>query len=212
MIIIGAKGHAIELLDVLEKNNFEEEIFFYDDITDNLPDKLYNKYPIFRSAEEMSRLNTRHFALGIGIPMARKKLSNKFKLLGWELISVISKDSIIGNYNVLLEPGLNIMHNVFISNDVRIGEGTLINNGANIHHNVEIGNYCEISPKVYITGNVTIGDFTTIGTGAIIIPKVNIGKNCIIGAGSVVNKDIPDNSIAVGTPAKVIKEVEPFNG
>ncbi len=77
MIIIGAKGHAIELLDVLEKNNCEEEIFFYDDISDDIPDKLYDKYLIIRKIDEMSRLKIKRFALGIGNPIHRRRLSDK---------------------------------------------------------------------------------------------------------------------------------------
>lgn len=44
-----------------------------------------------------------------------------------------------------------------------------------------------------------------------IIPKITIGKNVIIGAGSVVTKDIPDNSMALGIPAKVLKQLEPLD-
>jgi acetyltransferase-like isoleucine patch superfamily enzyme len=87
------------------------------------------------------------------------------------------------------------MHNVFISNDVIIGEGTLVNTGAMIHHNVKIGDYCEISPKVCLTGNIVVGNKTFIGVGTNVVPNVKIGNNCIIGAGSVVTKDIPDNSL-----------------
>lgn len=54
---------------------------------------------------------------------------------------------------------------------------------------------------------ITIGEDCWIGGGAIICPGVTIGNRCIIGAGSVVTKDIPDDSIAVGNPAKVIKNL-----
>ena len=54
---------------------------------------------------------------------------------------------------------------------------------------------------------ITIGDYTWIGGGTIVLPGVTIGDNCVIGAGSVVTKSIPANSIAVGNPCKVIKEL-----
>ncbi|WP_396170082.1 sugar O-acetyltransferase [Flavobacterium sp.] len=54
---------------------------------------------------------------------------------------------------------------------------------------------------------ITIGDDCWIGGNSIILPGINIGKGCVIGAGSVVTKDIPDNSLAVGNPAKVIKKL-----
>lgn len=54
---------------------------------------------------------------------------------------------------------------------------------------------------------ITIGDYVWIGGGTIVLPGVTIGDNCVIGAGSVVTKSIPANSIAVGNPCKVIKEL-----
>lgn len=60
-------------------------------------------------------------------------------------------------------------------------------------------------PDLEITKPISIGDNSYIGNNVIILPGVNIGKNCIIGAGAIVSRDIPDNSVAVGVPAKVVK-------
>ena len=59
-------------------------------------------------------------------------------------------------------------------------------------------------------GPITIGDNVHIGINAIIMPGVTIGSNCIIGCGAIVTKDIPDDSIAVGVPARVIESVETY--
>jgi len=59
-------------------------------------------------------------------------------------------------------------------------------------------------------GLITIGNNVFVGAGSIILQNVNIGNNVIIGAGSVITKDIPDNSLAVGNPAKVIKTSENY--
>lgn len=59
-------------------------------------------------------------------------------------------------------------------------------------------------------GKVKIGDNCHIGMNATIMPGVTIGKNCIVGAGAVVTHDIPDNSVVVGVPARVIETVEGY--
>jgi len=59
-------------------------------------------------------------------------------------------------------------------------------------------------------GAINIGDNTHIGMNTIIMPNVTIGKNCIIGCGAVVTKDIPDNSVAVGVPARVIEDIQTY--
>jgi acetyltransferase-like isoleucine patch superfamily enzyme len=63
-----------------------------------------------------------------------------------------------------------------------------------------------MSPGVHVSGNCQIGDFCNIGTNATILPRVKLGNNVTIGAGAVVTKDIPDNCVAVGVPAKIIKQ------
>ena len=59
--------------------------------------------------------------------------------------------------------------------------------------------------------DVHIDDNTWIGANSVILAGVHIGKNCVIGAGSVVTKDIPDNSLAMGTPCRVIREINEYD-
>ena len=65
--------------------------------------------------------------------------------------------------------------------------------------------------ETYIIKDVTIQNFVWLGNRVTILPGVTIGEGAIIQAGSVVTKDIPDNSLAVGVPAKIIKNLEPLN-
>ncbi|WQF90128.1 Putative trimeric LpxA-like superfamily, maltose/galactoside acetyltransferase [Colletotrichum destructivum] len=58
---------------------------------------------------------------------------------------------------------------------------------------------------------ITIGDDCWIGANVTVLPGVKIGKGCTIGAGALVNRDIPDYSVAVGVPAKVVKKVDPVD-
>jgi acetyltransferase-like isoleucine patch superfamily enzyme len=59
-------------------------------------------------------------------------------------------------------------------------------------------------PGVQIFGRIRVGSDTAIGINSIVLPGAEIGKNCIVGAGSVVRGTVPDNSLVVGNPAKVV--------
>lgn len=59
-------------------------------------------------------------------------------------------------------------------------------------------------------GRITVGDNTHIGWDVTIMPGVSIGKNCVIGCNAVVTRDIPDNSVAAGVPARVIKSINQY--
>lgn len=94
---------------------------------------------------------------------------------------------------------------------VEIGDNACITRGVNITtHDGGIWVLRRMYPELaemYRFGNVEIGDNCHIGMNALIMPSVTIGKDCIIGAGAVVTHDIPDNSVAVGVPARVIETI-----
>jgi acetyltransferase-like isoleucine patch superfamily enzyme len=80
-----------------------------------------------------------------------------------------------------------------------------------VGHDCIIGEFVEMSPGAHVSGNCRIGSYSILGTNATVLPNVNIGTNVIVGAGSVVTKDVPDNCVIVGSPAKIIKELDPLN-
>lgn len=85
-----------------------------------------------------------------------------------------------------------------------IGEGVIISENVKIYQNVTLGGARSGDWKA--NNYPTIGEGTTIFAGAVVIGRISIGKNCIIGANSVVTRSIPDNSTAVGIPARVISK------
>jgi len=98
-------------------------------------------------------------------------------------------------------------------NDViEIGENTNIQDGAVLHVDpgvpMKIGRDVTVGHKVMLHG-CTIGDNSLIGINAVVLNKAVVGKNCIIGANSLVPEGmkIPDNSLVMGSPAKVVKEI-----
>ncbi|MBS7255474.1 acetyltransferase [Flavobacterium branchiicola] len=213
MLIVGAKGFAKEVLEVLKQLNEVENIVFYDDVTENMPEYLYDQFKILRNIQEVNiyfeNIDNR-FTLGIGDPKLRKILTDKFESIGGVFTSTISPKAIIGSFGNKIMHGVNLMSGVTITNDILIGKGVIINLNSTIGHDCEIEDYVEISPGVNISGNCKIGAFSVLGTNATILPRVIIGQNVIIGAGSVVTKDIPDNCLVVGTPGKIIKNLEPL--
>lgn len=98
-----------------------------------------------------------------------------------------------------------LAHSVVGANSC-VGDACIINTKASVDHECIISDGVHIAPGATLCGNVTVGAFSFIAAGAVVLPKITIGANTIIGAGSVVTKDIPDNVIVFGNPARIIKE------
>ena len=72
-------------------------------------------------------------------------------------------------------------------------------------HDCSLEDFVHICPHATLCGNVSVGEGTQIGAGATVIQGIKIGKWCMIGAGAVIIEDVPDYSVVVGVPGKVIK-------
>lgn len=210
MLIIGAKGFAKEILEILHQNGDTENLSFYDDINVDSPEQLYGVFPVLgteEAAKDYFENTDAHFTLGIGDPQLRFALFEKFTALGGVLTSTISRTAEIGHYGISIGEGCNILGGVRISNEVSIGRGTMIYYNSLVTHDVVIGEFCELSPNVKLLGRCTIGNFVQVGTGAIIFPDVCVGNNSIIAAGAVVRTDVPDDVMVAGIPAVIRKNL-----
>lgn len=210
MLIVGAKGFSKEVLEVLHQLNLLGNLVFFDDVNDDIRGNLLDEFPILKTSQEVATyFNTtdNRFTIGIGNPILRKKLYDKFILLGGLFTSAISPLANIGSYDIEIGTGSNILSGAAISNSSKIGMGCIIYYNSIITHDCKIGDFVEISPSVTLLGRSTVGSYSQIGANATILPDVVIGENVIIGAGSVVTKNLPDNCLAFGIPAKIIKEL-----
>jgi len=101
--------------------------------------------------------------------------------------------------------GSYLQEGVLMQAEVTLGDNTSISAGSVVGHEGRIGHSVFMAPGVCIAGCVEIGDGTFIGTNATILPRLRIGRWVTIGAGAVVTKDVPDFSVVVGNPARIIK-------
>jgi carbonic anhydrase/acetyltransferase-like protein (isoleucine patch superfamily) len=128
---------------------------------------------------------------------------------------VADSAEVIGN--VELAEGASVWFGAILRGDndlMTIGRGSIVQDGSVLHSDpgfaLTLGENVTIGHMVMLHG-CTVGDGSLIGIGAVVLNGARIGRNCIVGAGALVTegKEFPDNSLIVGAPAKVVRELSP---
>ena len=204
--ILGAGPMARETLNIYKDLDKFEEIGGF--IEENCKKKglmIHSKRVMDATIIDTLPKNT-IFIGAMGSPRKKRWIEEiEGKSFGFD--TVIHPSVIIGDF-VNICKGCIFSPGVILTCDIKIGKHSIVNIGSTINHDCIIGDFVTISPGVSIAGNVTIGDKCWIGIGAKIIDNVSIGKGSFIGAGAVVVKDIPENVLAVGVPAKPLRQLK----
>lgn len=197
----GAGGHSQVVTDVLADMG-HSVVAYINDYPSREHRAVVNTIDGIRlvSSDQFPQLDS-PVVLAVGDNRERLELAS---LLNVEWISAVHSTALIAS-TVTLGIDNVILHRSIIQANASIGSHVLVNTAASIDHDCVIGDAAHISPHATLCGHVEVGEGTHIGAGATVIPSVKIGKWCTVGAGSTVIDDIPDYSVAVGSPAKVIK-------
>ena len=100
---------------------------------------------------------------------------------------------------------------VTLGNHVRVNSGVnFINHDGGVWVVRKYSRKLKNVEKIDLFGKIKVGNNVHIGTNATIMPGVQIGDNCIVGCGAIVTRNIPDNSVAVGIPARVIESIDEY--
>jgi sugar O-acyltransferase (sialic acid O-acetyltransferase NeuD family) len=135
----------------------------------------------------------------------RVALSERLEALGLAPCSAIHPTTFIPD-SVTIGKGLQTFPCAVLGDFSRVGDFCIFGINCAIDHDAKIGNGVHVMGGAAVAGEVTIGDFSTIGANATVLPRVTIGQNSIVGAGSVVTKDVPNNVVVVGAPARILRD------
>lgn len=108
--------------------------------------------------------------------------------------------------DVVLGAGSVVMAGAVVNPGCHVGEFCIVNTRSSLDHECVMSDYSSLGPGVVVGGCVHIGEYSAIGIGAVVLHEVQIGNHAVIGASSTVFKNVPDNVVAYGTPARVIRQ------
>lgn len=203
--ILGAGGFAREALNILIDLGREDEVLGFVEQNSKREGEVMNGKKVFdERVLDDSPAGTRLVG-AIGSPK-RRSWFQQLEERGFQFETIIHP-SVVKSRWTEFGRGVILCAGNILTNNIRIGDHTIINLGCTIGHDVRIGDYVTVSPGVDISGNVSIEDDVWVGIGSTIIEKTSIGKGSFLGAGAVVTNDIPPGVLAVGVPAVVKRQI-----
>lgn len=203
VLFIGAGGYAKSALDSLDHTQYEFCGFIdsFKSIGEN-----HLGFPIL--AQHISELNQPQdyaYFISVGDNQHRHCHYQDLQTAQVRIISIIDKTALISP-NTQFGQGVFIGKMAIVNSDVVVGDNTVINTKALIEHGCRVGKHCNISTNSTLNGDVKIADFAYIGSSSVINGQLSVGENTTVGSGAVVVKSLPANCVAVGVPAKIIKQ------
>lgn len=212
LAIVGASGHGVTALDAARMEDKYEIAGF---IESNKPRGtevagLRVLGSVAEVAKAMAESEFETVLIGISDNWIRHQVWEQMRVAApdLKLASVIHPSATVADTAVLGEGAL-VLAGAVINPNCVVGENCIINTKASLDHDSRMHSYSSLLPGATIAGNVEIGRYSCICAGAVVSHKVIIGEHVVLGAGAVALSDIPDGTLAYGTPAKAARQRSP---
>jgi sugar O-acyltransferase (sialic acid O-acetyltransferase NeuD family) len=215
LIILGTGGNSIDILDTVNERNAHSKIpqyecvGFLDDDQQQWGKEIWGVH-VLGPLESAPQYPDAYFVNGIG---SERNFWKKAALISKTRVPLDRFETIVHptasvSHMATLGKGVVVLQHATIANQARIGHHVIILPNSVISHDVVIGDYTCITGGVCISGLVSIGRDCYLGTSSSIIGGATIGNGCLIGMGAVIRHDVPEKSVMVGNPAKLLRKTQ----
>jgi sugar O-acyltransferase (sialic acid O-acetyltransferase NeuD family) len=212
VVLIGAGGHAKVIIDILEHTPSTRLIGLID--SQRSPGEYLSGKPVLGSEAFVQELLAYDppplFIVAVGHNWHRRQIVERLRARypSIEFATAVHPAAIVAT-SARIGAGTVIMAGAIIAPDVVIGEHCIINHGSSVDHDSTVEDFCSLAPGVVTGGLVFLEEGSAVNTGGIIGRGCRVGQHSVVGAGSTVIADIPGHTLAVGTPARVIRTRNP---
>ena len=213
IILLGATGGCVDVLDTLHDINLRSPVRLYDCIgfLDDNPELHGQRIlgvPVLGPFQLVSDYKAECvFATGIGSELnyfRRKEIIGELGIDPDQFATLVHPTAAISEF-ARIGKGSVIHQNVTITRDVVIGDNVLVLPNTVISHGSTIGSYSIINAGVCIAGDVKVHESCYIGANSSIRQNVVVNAHSLVGMGGVVIQDVPGASVVVGSPARVLE-------
>jgi len=208
LVLLGAGGHASDVLGVVEAINERQPSFAVVGLLDDEPDIDTSRFdgrgaPLLGGLDLLAGLDASWVAAA-GWPGPRRQMVARARASGRPAAILVSPRADIGA-GITIGSGSVVMGTARLSPRSCIGAHALVSYLAAVGHDAILGDGASVMPGAVVSGEVAIGVDVVVGTNATIIEGIRIGDGATIGAGAVVLEDVAAGATVVGVPARPVR-------
>mmetsp|Transcript_26675 Transcript_26675/g.85618 ORF Transcript_26675/g.85618 Transcript_26675/m.85618 type:complete len:259 (-) Transcript_26675:75-851(-) len=209
IVVIGGGGHARVIIAAIRAEGRYELVGVIDEAIP-VGELVLGVAPVLGKLAELPTLAAAHglggYVVAIGDNFVRQKVTAQAQEVvpGLALALVVHPRAAVAE-GVEVGAGSVVFAGAVVAPGARVGVGCILNHGASLDHDSIMEDYSALGPGAAVCGAVKIGQGSWISSGATVIHMVTIGCNTVVGAGATVVKPLPDDVLAVGTPARVVR-------
>ncbi len=198
--IFGVSGHSNVIASIIYTKY--KKIFFIQ-IDQQSHDNIINEEDFFGNIE--NNYNQDVF-IGIGENKIRTRVYEKLVEKGITPANCIADNAFIA-HNAVFGNGVVICPGCVIGAKAVIGNNAIVNSLSSVDHDCELGDNSQVTAGVTFGGWARAGKNCFFGIKSAVVPRITVGDNSIIMAGSLVHKDVPENVMVGGVPARIMKQL-----
>lgn len=206
LFIYGAGKHTQVVIETIRRQERYEIIGLLDDDPDKKGQKVLG-IPILGGGDELPVVRAagvRRCFIAVGGNRERRHLQQHLVREGFEAVRVIDPTAVVLS-DVDIGAGTLVLDHSHVGVGSRLGSGCLVSVGTVVGHDCTLGDYVHLTPGALLGGCVCIGEESFVGLGASVLPGVTVGRRVTVGAGAVVVRDLPDDVVAAGVPARILQ-------
>jgi UDP-perosamine 4-acetyltransferase len=206
-VVLGAGGHAKVLIDLLQRVAMRKPVAVVDRDRSLIGQQVLG-VPVIGDDSALADFDPRDVVLVNGVGSVRstdgrRNLYARCCDLGFEFATLIHPTAVVG-MDVEIGRGAQILAAAVINTGARVGENCIVNTAAVVEHDCRIGPHSHVASGATLAGGVTLETGVHIGAGATVMQGVRVGARTVVGAGAVVIRDLEEDKVAVGVPARAL--------
>lgn len=214
LVIVGGGGFAREVLWLVQELNRESDkpIQLLGFVADTKEERI-NGFPVlgndnwaFENLEKEVR-----FVVAIGDGALRKQVAINYLRQRFRPFTLVHP-SVCMSQDVRIGAGSIVCAGAVLTTNIQIGDFAIINLNATVGHDAQIEHFATVHPGVNISGGARIGEGAELGSGSVVLPGVEIGEEAVLGAGGVANRDLEAGKTYIGVPAREMGGDEEASG